>query len=201
MRLTRIYTKTGDKGVTTLASGEKISKSARRLEAYGSVDELNSWIGFLRDQIQAQATFKEHWIDGSLARIQNELFDLGGELATPAKAINPTRQRLVSTHDIKCLEEEIDQVNEHLPTLANFVLPGGHPGNSTAHLARTICRRAERELVRFHIEEPEVRGETLIYLNRLSDWLFVMSRLISQKLGCPEVLWQQQRPQPSIPPS
>ncbi|MCX6130012.1 MAG: cob(I)yrinic acid a,c-diamide adenosyltransferase [Proteobacteria bacterium] len=196
MRLTRIYTKTGDKGATSLANGEKISKGALRLEAYGTVDELNSWIGLLRDQLRTEKIFQQHWLDRSLERIQNELFDLGGELATPFEALNPARQNLISLDDVAVLEAEIDRVNEQLPALANFVLPGGHPCNSMAHLARTICRRAERELVRFRIEEPKVRSETQIYLNRLSDWFFVMSRLASQELKCPEVLWQQRRPKP-----
>lgn len=198
MRLTRIYTKMGDKGGTTLASGEKISKAAFRLEAYGTVDELNSWMGLLRDQIALQGAFKAHWLDQSLCRVQNELFDLGGELATPTKHLNIEKQRVVSAEDVALLEHEIDAINENLQPLANFVLPGGHVCNSTAHIARTVCRRAERELVRLRIDEPDVRGETQIYLNRLSDWLFVMSRFISQQLGCPEVLWQQKRP--SAPP-
>ncbi len=194
MRLTKIYTKIGDKGGTTLASGEKISKAALRLEAYGTVDELNSWMGLLRDQLKLETPFQGHWLDQSLERIQNELFDLGGELATPTQHLNIEKQRVVSAADVDVLEQEIDNVSENLQPLANFVLPGGHVCNSTAHLARTVCRRAERELVRLRIDEPDVRGETQIYLNRLSDWLFVMSRLISQRLGCPEVLWQQKRP-------
>jgi cob(I)alamin adenosyltransferase len=194
VRLTKIYTKIGDKGGTTLASGDKISKAALRLEAYGTVDELNSWMGLLRDQLKLQNEFHGHWLDQSLERIQNELFDLGGELATPTKHLNIEKQRVVSAADVEVLEQEIDSVNENLQPLANFVLPGGHVCNSTAHLARTVCRRAERELVRLRIDEPDVRGETQIYLNRLSDWLFVMGRLISQRLGCPEVLWQQKRP-------
>lgn len=194
MRLTKIYTKIGDKGGTTLASGEKISKAALRIESYGTVDELNSWIGLLRDQMRLQAELSGHWLVQSLERIQNELFDLGGELATPTKHLNTEKQHVVSANDVARLEQEIDSINEHLPALANFVLPGGHVCNSTAHIARTVCRRAERELVRLRIDEPDVRGETQIYLNRLSDWLFVMSRLVSQQLGCPEVLWQQSRP-------
>ncbi|WP_141736911.1 cob(I)yrinic acid a,c-diamide adenosyltransferase [Oligoflexus tunisiensis] len=184
----------GDKGGTTLASGEKISKAALRLEAYGTVDELNSWMGLLRDQLKLQPEFNAQGLDQSLERIQNELFDLGGELATPTKHLNIERQRVVSAEDVARLEQEIDAINEHLPPLANFVLPGGHVCNSTAHLARTVCRRAERELVRLRIDEPDVRVETQIYLNRLSDWLFVIGRSISQRLGCPEVLWQQNRP-------
>ena len=199
MRLTRIYTKTGDLGGTMLASGEKISKSAKRIEAYGTVDELNAWVGNFRDHLQVEAKLKDHALNLSLERVQNELFDLGSELATPSRSINPERQRLVSMKDISVLEQEIDSANESLKPLANFVLPGGHLANSVAHVARTVCRRAEREVVRLRLEEPDIRTETQIYLNRLSDWLFVMSRAVSQVLGCPEVLWQQRRP--STPPT
>jgi cob(I)alamin adenosyltransferase len=181
----------GDQGATTLASGEKISKAARRLEAYGTVDELNSWIGFLRDQLKLNEVFLKHWLESSLERVQNQLFDLGGELATPSRHIQPERQHLISMVDIQKLEQEIDLANEELPPLANFVLPGGHVINSSAHIARTVCRRAERELVRLRIDEPDVRSETQIYLNRLSDWLFVVSRYASKKLGSCEILWQQ----------
>ncbi len=194
MRLTRIYTKIGDQGTTMLASGEKVSKSAQRIEAYGTVDELNSWVGFLRDQVRIEEAFANHWLDGSLARIQNQLFDLGSELATPTEHLKPERQALIATHDIETLEREMDLCQETLPPLANFVLPGGHSSNSLAHLARTVCRRAEREVVRLRQEEPAVRLETQIFLNRLSDWFFVISRLLSQKLKCPEVLWQQRKP-------
>ena len=194
MRLTRIYTKTGDQGGTMLASGDKISKAARRIEAYGTVDELNAWVGYLRDELKGESAFKDHWLQASLERVQNELFDLGSELATPTRSLRPDRQHLLSEDDIRQLEIEIDQVNDKLPPLANFVLPGGHRANSVAHLARTVCRRAEREVVRLRLDEPDIRIETQMYLNRLSDWLFVMSRAVSQVLGCAEILWQQKRP-------
>lgn len=193
MRLTKIYTKTGDQGGTMLASGDKISKSAKRIEAYGTVDELNSWIGYIRDNLSLEKAFQSHWLDSSLERIQNELFDLGSELATPARSLRADRQGLLNEADIHKLEVEIDNCNESLTPLANFVLPGGHTANSATHIARTVCRRAERELVRLRIEEPDIRIETQMYLNRLSDWLFVMSRLMSQVLGRPEVLWKQKR--------
>lgn len=197
MRLTKIYTKTGDKGGTLLASGEKISKGAQRIEAYGAVDELNSCVGLLRDHLQREAAFNGHWILVSLERIQNELFDLGSELATPTKALRLDRQKVLDQKDVSALEVEIDQINENLEPLANFVLPGGHVCNSFAHLARTVCRRAERDLVRLRAEETDIRLETQIYLNRLSDWLFVVGRAISQRLKVPEVLWQQRKPETS----
>lgn len=195
MRLTKIYTKTGDKGGTLLASGERISKAATRIEAYGTVDELNSCVGVLRDHMRLEKAFDGHWLITSLERVQNELFDLGSELATPTKALRLDRQKVLDQKDIAILENEIDQVNEGLEPLANFVLPGGHICNSFAHLARTVCRRAERDVVRLRQEEGDVRPETQIYLNRLSDWLFVMGRAISQKLNVPEVLWQQRKPE------
>ena len=194
MRLSKIYTKTGDQGSTMLASGERISKTAVRIEAYGTVDELNACVGMLRDHMRVDNALAESWIALSLSRIQNELFDLGGELATPTHALSPTRQKVLNQDDIKVLEDEIDKCNETLAPLANFVLPGGHICNSTAHLARTVCRRAEREVVRLRAEENDVRIETQIYLNRLSDWLFVISRALSHELNVPEVLWDQRKP-------
>lgn len=191
MRLSKIYTKTGDQGGTMLASGERIAKTAQRIEAYGTVDELNASIGFLRDHMRLDKALAEHWIGSSLGRIQNELFDLGGELATPSDKLNLDRQKVVQSSDIEALESEIDRCNETLKPLANFVLPGGHLCNSAAHLARTICRRAEREVVRLRAEEPDVRADTQIYLNRLSDWLFVISRALSHQLDVDEVLWDQ----------
>lgn len=194
MRLSKIYTKTGDQGGTMLASGERISKTALRIEAYGTVDELNACVGMLRDHMRGDSSLADSWISTSLSRIQNELFDLGGELATPTHALKPDRQKLLDQSDIKILENEIDRCNETLPPLANFVLPGGHICNSTAHLARTVCRRAEREVVRLRAEETDLRVETQIYLNRLSDWLFVISRALSHELNVPEVLWDQRAP-------
>ncbi len=196
MRLSKIYTKTGDQGGTMLASGERISKAALRIEAYGTVDELNACVGMLRDFMRVDSSLSTSWIGPSLGRIQNELFDLGGELATPSKALNPDQQKLLGRLDIQKLEQEIDASNETLPPLANFVLPGGHICNSSAHLARTVCRRAEREVVRLRAEEPELRVEPQIYLNRLSDWLFVVSRALSHALKVEEVLWDQKKPRP-----
>jgi cob(I)alamin adenosyltransferase len=195
MRLTKIYTKTGDKGGTMLASGERVSKAATRIEAYGNVDELNSYVGLLLDHLRREKAFDGHWLLQSLARVQNELFDLGSELATPAKALRLDRQKVLDQKDIAVLEGEIDTINDGLKPLANFVLPGGHTCNSLAHVARTVCRRAERDVVRLCQEETDVRSETQIYLNRLSDWFFVVSRGISQVLNVPEVLWQQRKPE------
>ena len=201
MRLSKIYTKTGDQGATMLVSGDRISKTAQRIEAYGTVDELNACIAMLRDTLRTDATLAEHWLVTSILRIQNELFDLGGELATPAQVLATSKQTVLSLDDIKTLEDEIDLCNETLEPLANFVLPGGHIANSTSHLARTVCRRAEREVVRLRGEDQEVRVETQIYLNRLSDWLFVVGRVISYELDVNEVLWEQRSKKNGAPNS
>lgn len=192
MRLTKIYTKTGDKGDTRLATGEKLSKASARIEAYGTVDELNSFIGLLRDSLMEHKAFGS--LVNQLAQIQNELFDVGGELATPPAHLNTDRQQVVGKAEIERLEQELDAYNEHLPPLKNFILPGGHLANSLAHVARTICRRAERQIVRLR-EVDQTRDDVLIYLNRLSDWFFVVSRYISVTLNVPEVLWAQRKPQ------
>ena len=194
MRLTKIYTKVGDKGTTLLASGEKVAKDSPRIECYGTVDELNSFLGLLRDTL-ADLRDSEGATDftalcGQLAEIQNETFDLGGELATPAAVLDVKKQQVVTHASITRLEREMDAYNESLPPLANFVIPGGHRGNSLAHVCRTVCRRAERLIVALAKTE-EIREEPRIYLNRLSDWLFVISRVVSQQLGTPEVLWRQ----------
>ncbi|MFW7378095.1 MAG: cob(I)yrinic acid a,c-diamide adenosyltransferase [Oligoflexus sp.] len=192
MRLTKIYTKVGDGGQTLLANGQKIAKDDLRIDAYGTIDELNSHIGLLRDLIQSESQENSAGLDRSLYRIQNELFDLGSELATPADALSP-RQILISANDISQLESEIDNWNESLSPLKNFVLPGGHLANSQAHVCRTVCRRAERLLVSLRRQDPSVRKETQIYVNRLSDWLFVCGRTVSRLFDRREVLWDQGR--------
>ena len=190
MRLTKIYTKVGDEGQTLLASGDKVSKHDPRIECYGTVDELNSHIGLLRDLLNQQTNQNFDGLQVQLQKIQNELFDLGGELATPESVLDINVQQVVKEQDITRLETEIDKMNEQLSPLENFVLPGGHACNSQAHVCRTVCRRAERRWVEFSGQDS-VRKETGIYLNRLSDWLFVASRYISLKMGCEEVQWKQ----------
>ena len=190
MRLTKIYTKIGDKGLTMLASGAKVPKDSPRIETYGTVDELNSFLGLLRDTLTSADAARFADLTAHIAVIQNEIFDLGGELATPADILDTSRQQVVTHADIARLEQEMDAYNESLEPLANFVLPGGHQANSLAHVCRTVCRRAERLIVSLAGVE-QIREEPRIYLNRLSDWLFVASRVISQRLGVPEVLWQQ----------
>ncbi len=198
MRLTKIYTKVGDKGTTLLASGVKVPKDSPRIDCYGTVDELNSFLGLLRDTLAEtnHALLRDVFPDllKQFALIQNECFDLGGELATPLDVLDPTRQQVVTATAIARLEREMDAYNESLEPLANFVLPGGHRANSLAHVCRTVCRRAERGIVALANSGEAVREEPRIYLNRLSDWLFVVSRVISARLGVPEVLWAQGKP-------
>ena len=183
--LNRIYTRTGDKGTTRLATGAVVSKSDRRVETYGAVDETNACIGLARTHTRAAGDF-----DALLARLQNELFDLGADLATPAKADEAEGSALrILDSQVDRLEAEIDALNAELPPLASFVLPGGTEAAAALHLARTVCRRAEREAVRLVEAGEPVNGPAMRYLNRLSDLLFVAARYANDK-GAAEVFWQ-----------
>jgi cob(I)alamin adenosyltransferase len=195
MRLTKIYTKIGDKGKTMLATGEKVAKYSERIEAYGAVDELNSFMGELIDyylHFSEKTDSSNDQVYQQLRAVQQELFDLGGELATPNEILDTSKQQVVTKDDISRLENEIDNFNEDLEPLKNFVLPGGHLLNSKAHICRTVCRRAERLIVKLS-EKEIIREEVGIYINRLSDWFFVFSRFISKKFDTQEILWNQKR--------
>jgi cob(I)alamin adenosyltransferase len=186
--LNRIYTRTGDKGSTRLSTGEPVSKSDLRVRAYGDVDETNACVGLVRLHTQDDAGF-----DAMLARIQNELFDLGADLATPerpdAKPLGWTPLRILDSQ-VERLEAEIDRLNGSLSPLTSFVLPAGTPAASYLHLARTVCRRAERNLVELIADPAEpVSGAALKYLNRLSDFFFVAARVANAKVGG-DVLWE-----------
>lgn len=173
----KVYTKTGDKGETGLFGGKRLPKSHLRIESYGTVDELNSYIGLVKDYYDL-AVLKE---------IQDRLFSIGGMLAT-----DPDKKMMeldLSDKDIKILETFIDQWEEELPALKNFILPGGHSTVSFCHIARCVCRRAERRVVALAMEE-EVPALIVQYLNRLSDFLFVLSRKIGKDLGVSEVIWK-----------
>ncbi|MCL4111776.1 UNVERIFIED_CONTAM: hypothetical protein GTU68_010774 [Idotea baltica] len=177
----KIYTKKGDAGQTSLIGGTRVPKHHLRIEAYGTVDELNSYIGVLRDQ-EAAAEFKD-----LLKEIQDHLFTLGSHLASdPGKS--KMKLPALTTQDVETLEKSIDAMDTELPALQNFVLPGGHPANSFSHVARCVCRRAERLTVQLDEEAP-VDPVLLQYLNRLSDWLFAFSRMMSLKTGSEEVPW------------
>jgi cob(I)alamin adenosyltransferase len=188
--LNRIYTKTGDEGDTHLAGGQKVPKDALRIEAYGTVDELNSVMGLTSVSCQQAQSSHPRLIAFSsiLRRVQHELFNLGSILATLPADVHPKQAR-VTDAEVTQLEREIDQMNEELPALRSFVLPGGTRINAELHLARTICRRAERIVVTLARSE-EVPPETIRYLNRLSDALFVWSRWVNHVMDAPEVLWE-----------
>jgi cob(I)alamin adenosyltransferase len=184
--LNRIYTRSGDKGKTRLASGEPRLKSDLRVEAYGTVDETNATIGLVRLHTEGDAA-----LDAMLARIQNDLFDLGADLATPEPAADGPRRaplRIVAAQ-VKRLESEIDALNGELSPLTSFVLPGGSAAAAGLHLARTVCRRAERVMVALSRKEGEAVGEEAIkFINRLSDFLFVAARHANDG-GRKDVLW------------
>lgn len=190
--LSKIYTRSGDDGGTMIATGDRVGKDHQRIRSYGDVDELNCVIGLVRVELAREPRRASHGeactrIDGELARIQQELFDLGAELSTPTPDGSAPKLAIHQSH-VDRLERELDAHNEALAPLRSFVLPGGGAVGATCHLARTVCRRAERELVALSRNEG-VRGEALRYLNRLSDYLFVLSRAVAHTFGEPEVLW------------
>ncbi len=192
IRLTKIYTRGGDKGLTGLVGGGRVPKESGRLEAYGTIDELNSVMGIVRTFVpDYREGLGEHyiWYSQTLRRIQNELFDVGSELATPADVEYPDMHRM-GEEEVEQLEHEIDRMNEDLADLKSFTLPGGGKLNAFLHLARTVCRRAERICWAVKREEP-IGDQVIIYLNRLSDHLFVQSRWISKRLGEEEFLWDR----------
>lgn len=182
--LNRIYTRTGDAGTTRLATGATVSKADLRVETYGAVDETNACLGLARLH-----TADDHDLDRMLARIQNELFDLGADLSTPSRADEAEGAMLrILESQVERLEREIDLMNDALPALKSFVLPGGTPSAAALHLARTICRRAERDAVRLVESGESISGPALRYLNRLSDFLFVAARWANGR-GANEVFW------------
>ena len=191
--INRVYTRSGDSGKTKLVGGQKVSKGSLRLDSYGTVDELNAFVGMalLTLQIELPAHSNLKCLVNVLVQVQHELFNLGGILATLPKDIHP-RQPRVGSEEILRLERHIDKYNETLPPLKSFVLPGGCRLNIELHLCRTICRRAERYCVRLSDEE-EVSAKAIEYLNRLSDAFFVWSRWVSHELGVPETLWDPNR--------
>ena len=181
--LNRIYTRTGDGGTTRLATGAPVSKASGRVDAYGEVDETNAAVGLARLHTAADPA-----LDAVLARIQNELFDLGADLATPPRPDEPPDATLrITDGQVARLEAEIDAMNSGLPELTSFVLPAGRPAACALHLARTVCRRAERAAVRLAETGEPVSGPALRYLNRLSDLLFVAARHAN---GGNDVLWR-----------
>ena len=191
IRLTRIYTRTGDQGDTALVGGRRVAKDSPRIEAYGTIDELNSIIGLAR-VFNAERLSKgkaPRWLDGVFRQLQNELFDLGSELATPEDAVYEGMHR-IGESEVKALEELMDQCQKDLAPLKSFVLPGGGRVAGYLHQARTVCRRAERRILALTRVET-VSPWPLTYVNRLSDLLFVLSRWVAKKGGETEYLWER----------
>jgi len=189
LAINRVYTRQGDAGETSLAGGQRVAKDSPRIEAYGTVDELNSFVGLTR----ATATDAPALADLSaiLLRVQHELFNLGSILATLPADVHP-RQARITEAEISQLETEMDRMNAELPALRSFVLPGGSRLNAELHVCRTVCRRAER-MVTALAREEQIPAEAVKYLNRLGDAFFVWSRWASHRMGVPETLWEPNR--------
>jgi cob(I)alamin adenosyltransferase len=191
IRITRVYTRTGDRGETALVGGRRVPKDAPRIESYGTIDELNAVLGLARGFNAERLGEGEgpQWLDGTLRRLQNQLFDLGSELATPEDAVYEGMYR-VGPAEVTELEKLIDRCQKELRPLKSFVLPGGGRVGGFLHQARTVCRRAEREILRLSRAEP-IPEWPLRYVNRLSDLLFVLSRWVARRMGEPEYLWER----------
>ncbi len=191
IRITRVYTRTGDRGETALVGGRRVAKDSQRIEAYGTIDELNSIVGLAR--VFNEEKLRDHdahrFVDVVLRQIQNQLFDLGSELATPPDSYQPGMYR-VGEAEIKDIERLIDECQKNLGPLKSFVLPGGGKISGYLHQCRTVCRRAEREILRLSRIE-ELNEWVLKYVNRLSDLFFVLSRWIGKQTGEQEYLWQR----------
>jgi cob(I)alamin adenosyltransferase len=185
VKLNKIYTKTGDAGTTGLGTGKRVRKDDQRIAAYGTVDETNAAIGMVRIHLAGH-----QGLDAKLGRIQNDLFDLGADLCVPDSGEKPAFEPLRVTADqVQRLEDEIDEMNAELKPLKSFVLPGGSPASAALHVARTVCRRAEREMVALvAIEGEPVSEAALKYVNRLSDFLFVAGRYVNDR-GKSDILW------------
>ena len=183
----KIYTKTGDTGKTSLIGGTKVPKSHVRIQAYGSVDELNAFIGLLNDQLE------NNHIHKIVREIQDRLFTIGSSLACdPGKDITMKIPDLVES-DIVLLEQEMDSMNEKLPEMKSFILPGGNINVSTAHICRTICRRVERMIVELDLAEPLHQPLIVKYINRLSDYFFVLARYLGMQAGAEEIPWKARK--------
>jgi cob(I)alamin adenosyltransferase len=189
--ITRVYTRTGDTGETGLVGGTRVPKDSPRIEAYGTTDELNAIVGIIRTFNEERLADGEHhrWLDEVLRKIQNQLFDLGSELATPPGAEYEGMFR-VGEDEVKGLEELMDHCQKDLEPLRSFTLPGGGRINAFMHQARTVCRRAERQLLRLSRAEP-INAWDLKYVNRLSDTFFVLGRWVAKHMGEKEYLWER----------
>lgn len=189
MRIVKVYTKTGDKGTTGLADGSRIPKDDLRIDSYGTIDELNSIIGVCRQNLDKIPVKEKKLLDTWLFAIQNDLFNLGSDLATPISS-RWEKMILINENDVTQLEKIIDDCQNNLEPLREFVLPGGTALNSYLHLARTVCRRAERRVVTLS-KETEINSQIIPFINRLSDLLFVLSRWVQKLLNKKEVTWDK----------
>jgi cob(I)alamin adenosyltransferase len=191
MRLTKIYTKIGDKGSTMLAGGDMVGKDSPRIECYGTIDELNAAIGLAAAAVESEAgSPSDYEMRDWLREIQHELFNIGSHLATPGESPSSAKLPPLDEMMVGRLEMQIDQAEEQLAPLRQFILPAGGEAACRLHLARTICRRAERRIVGFAMDRPVPRL-IVTYLNRLSDWLFVMARLANHRSGVEDVPWKK----------
>jgi cob(I)alamin adenosyltransferase len=179
-RLSKITTRTGDQGTTGLATGERVTKDAPRIRAMGAVDELNSWIGLVLSQTPSGE------VSDCLREVQQGLFEVGAELSLPGRL-------RVTQDDLATLDDAVQAFNARLDPLREFILPGGNPAAATCHVARTVCRRAETQVVALRSLEPEAASLAIPYLNRLSDLLFVLARVLNKEAGTPETLWRNVR--------
>ncbi|HYT58302.1 MAG TPA: cob(I)yrinic acid a,c-diamide adenosyltransferase [Verrucomicrobiae bacterium] len=191
VRITKVYTRAGDKGETSLVGGKRVPKDSARIEAYGTIDELNSIVGLARvfNEESLDAGDAHQFLNGVLCQIQDELFDLGSELATPPEFFIEGMYR-VGKDEIERIEKLIDKCQADLEPLKSFILPGGGRIGAYLHQCRTVCRRAEREILEFSRTE-EINAAVLKYVNRLSDLFFVLSRWVAKQTGEPEYLWQR----------
>ncbi|NDV63800.1 cob(I)yrinic acid a,c-diamide adenosyltransferase [Bacteroides sp. 224] len=182
MKKSRVYTKTGDKGTTALIGGTRVSKTHIRLESYGTVDELNAQLGLLMTYLNSEDDY------AFVLRVQNKLFTIGSHLATDQEKVTLREESIITTDDIEHMEQEIDKIDDSLPALQAFVIPGGTRGAAVCHVCRTVCRRAERRALALSEAYP-VSLEVLTYLNRLSDYLFVLSRKLNIDDKREEIFW------------
>ncbi len=192
MRITKVYTRTGDKGMTGLSDGTRVSKDSLRLESYGTLDELNAIVGLCRQNLSELPAAHSALLDTWLEAIQNDLFNLGADLATPTPGRWP-QMVVLGDEDVKMLEKIIDLCQEDLAPLKEFVLPGGTSLNAFLHLARTVCRRAERFSVTLQNQEAELNPFAVPFINRLSDLFFVLSRWVQAKATAQEVTWDRHK--------
>lgn len=180
----KVYTRTGDDGTTALFGGDRVGKNHPRIAAYGTVDEINAAVGMARADLD-DTDWAER-ADAMVGRIQEELFVLGGDLAAPGDVKYPVPR--IEAHHVTALETEIDDLETDLPPLKHFILPGGHPAAAALHLARTVCRRAERKAIQA-AESEDISAEAIHYLNRLSDFFFVLARWVNHKAGVADTEW------------